>query len=107
MSLRRAKNGTGGEITLCNKYVYHKWDTGQYSEQTLGRGINKKEWIFEHVKDAEHTRLVNILLADWSVYENGWLVDGDSNQNLFYYKCQIGNCGQYAPEALEYLKNMK
>lgn len=107
MGLRRAKNGYGDEIKFCNRYVYHKWDTGQYSEQALGRKMDKKQWIFEHVTDAVHAFSVNILLSDWSVYENGWLVDGDSNQNLFYYKCQIGNWGLYAPEALEYLKNMK
>lgn len=94
MGLRRAKNGYGDEIKFCNRYVYHKWDTGQYSEQALGRKMDKKQWIFEHVTDAKHAFSVNILLTDWSVYENG-------------YKCQIGNWGLYAPEALEYLKNMK
>tara|TARA_B100000767_G_C19568477_1_gene452184 strand:- start:325 stop:657 length:333 start_codon:yes stop_codon:yes gene_type:complete len=110
MSLRRAKNGTGGEIKFCNKYVYHEWDSGRYTMETLGRKMNKTVWIHDSVEDVpnwKHVCSVEIMLTDWTMYENGWVVKGDQNQHLFYYKCQIRNYGDKRPQALEYLKNIK
>jgi len=104
MGLRRAQNGCGGEIKFCKKYVYHEWESGRYTMGELGRELNKMAWIHASVGDVYS---VEIMLMDWTMYENGWLVKGDKNQHLFYYKCQIGTYGTRRPKALEYLKNIK
>ena len=104
MNLRRAKNGCGSEIKFGGKYVYHEWETGRHTTETLGRKTNKTAWIHASVMDAKHAYSVEIMLTDWTLYENGWVVKGDENQHLYYYKCQIGQCGDKRPKALEYLK---
>ena len=107
MSFRRAKNGCSSEIKFWNKYVYHEWDSGRYTTEALGRKLNKMAWIHASVVDVKHVCSVEIMLTDWTLYENGWVVKGDQNQHLFYYKCQIGNYGDKRPQALEYLKKNK
>ena len=105
MNLHRAENGLSSEIKFGGKYVYHEWKSGRYTMENLGCELNKMAWIHASVENVKHAYSVEIMLTDWTLYENGWFVKGGQNQHLFYYKSQIGNYGDKRPQALEYLKN--
>ena len=105
--ISRAKNGCVGNVSFYGKPVYHAWDNGSDDMTCLGRRQEKNLWVFEHLKDVEHADDVHSLIKDWTLFDNGWLVAGDENVNLFYYLCQMGSYGLYRPKALGYLKPHK
>ena len=66
-------------------------------------------FICSRVPKPKDQQRVQNMLADWQLYENGWLVTTDEsgefrNKQLFYFKCQIGNCSLNKPDALELLE---
>jgi hypothetical protein len=102
--LRRAKNGCSENVSFRGKAVYYPWDSGSDDMTCLGRRQEKNLWTFEHLKDVEHADDVHSIMKDWTLFQNGWLVAGDENRDLFSYLCQIGNYGFHRPKALGYLK---
>jgi len=102
--IRQAKNGCGGIVKFYGKPVYHPFKSGNDDMTCLGRRQEKNLWVFEQLEDAEHANEVYSLMQNWTLYQNGWLVAGDENLDLFYYLCQIGDYGLHRPKALDYLK---
>ena len=100
--IRRALNGTNGEVSFKEIPVYHDWMWGD-SYVALGKPLQKEEWIRQNIKEEFNYKAVNNMLIDWELYENGWYVYKYDNKNLYYYLTQIGDFGLYRPEALKYL----
>jgi hypothetical protein len=88
--LRRALNGTNGEVSFKEIPVYHDWMWGD-SYVTLGKPLQKEEWIRQNIKEECNYKAVNNMLIDWELYENGWFVSGNRNNRLWNHLCQIGN----------------
>jgi len=108
--LRKAQNGYGGNIKLCGMDVYYIFEPLAAAEMSaLGAPMDMAAFICSRVLEPENQQLVKDMLADWQLYEHGWLVTtGDSgrfrNKTLFFFLCQMGNCGLHKPKALELLK---
>lgn len=103
--LRNAKNGCNGNIRFFNQPVYYETTyCPTNTMEELGKKTNKKEWVNQHLTDMTKRTDVEKLLVDWELYENGWFVSGWSNKHLFYYRCQIGNYGDFKPKALDFLE---
>ncbi len=111
-TIRAAKNGCGGGINLCGIAIYHVFEPlGELSMSELGTEQYKDAFIRSRVSDETDVQLVKNMLVDWRLYEHGWLVSVDDsgryrNENLFYYKCQMGNYGSHVPEALKLLQHV-
>lgn len=107
--LRRVLNGYNGKVSLCNKPVFHRWNTTGHDStiQELGIKLEKEAWIQEKVSDLEKAELVTEMLKDWDLYENGWLIERSDNYALYRYLAQIGNCGLYRPNALDYIEPLQ
>lgn len=108
--LRKAKSGTVGDIKLCGMDVYHKYEALSTAEMSvLGARMDKDAFICSRVLEPKDQQRVRDMLADWQLYEHGWLVTTDElgnfrNNHLFYFKCQIGDYGSHKPEALQLLQ---
>jgi len=108
-TIRAARNGCGGGIRLCGITIYHVFEPlGELSMSELGAELDKDAFICSRVTDEKDVQLVKDMLVDWQLYEHGWLVTTQGsgryrNENLFYYKCQMGNYGSHVPEALKLL----
>ena len=102
--IRAAQSGSGGEITLYGKKVYHSWDRGDLTINDLGLKLMKDVWIKQYIKDPSYYSVVDSMLTDWKLYENGWYISKFDNKDLYYYFSQIGSYGFNRPEALNYLK---
>ena len=105
--IRAALNGCNGPVSLKGKQIYHQWSDGE-SHDILGQPLDKSDWIKNNITDEQYTGNIEWLLADWQLYENGWLVTTQdsgvySNNHLFYYKSQIGTRGYQRPHELDYL----
>jgi hypothetical protein len=104
--LRAALNGCNGKVSLKGKQIYHRWSCGE-SPDILGEPLDKSEWIKNNITDEQYTDKIEWLIADWELYQNGWLVtttdSGYRNNHLFYYKCQMGTHGYHRPQELDYL----
>jgi len=105
--IRAALNGCNGTVSLKGKQIYHRWSVGE-SPDILGQSLDKSDWIKNNITDEQYTDNIEWLLADWQLYENGWLVTTQdsgvySNNHLFYYKSQIGTRGYQRPHELDYL----
>ena len=99
--IRRAKNGTGNDVTFSGIPVYHKYSAG-FRQSILGSKLDKILWINDNVNDKNYINDVSLMLVDWELYENGWLVTLYKNKQLFYYRCQMG-CNNTRPEQLDYI----
>ena len=106
--IRAALNGCNGPVSLKGKQIYHQWSGGE-SPDILGQPLDKSHWIKNNITDEQYTMDIMWLLADWQLYENGWLVTTHKgsgeylNNHLFYYKCQIGTLSYQRPQELDYL----
>ena len=108
--LRKAKDGCAGEIQLCGMDVYHQFEplaTAKMSE--LGAPMDMDAFLCGRGLEPKDQQRVRDMLADWQLYEHGWLVTTDGsgnfrNEHLFYFKCQMGNYGLHKPEALHLLE---
>lgn len=104
--IRAAKNGCSSEIKFTGKKVYHDWENSAIPKSHLGEKLNKQEFLKEMV-DKTHLPVVEKLMIDWEVYENGWHVEypdgGYKNKNLFYYLQQFI---RDRPEELKYFKTV-
>lgn len=105
MLLRQAKNGCATGVLFKGKKVYHDWDYG-IKFSSLGKKLNKDEWIMNNVNDESKIGDVQNMLVDWYLYENGWYIqldDGYKNKHLFYYLQQMGGYGRIRPKELKYM----
>lgn len=98
--IRHARNGCAVKIYFNEIPVYHT-NFGNESFSILGRKLNKKQWINNNINDLSNAESVEDLLSNWTLFKNGWLVNGENNLHLFYYLCQIGNCSR--PKDLDYI----
>lgn len=108
LTLRRSKNGCNGDVKFFGKYVYYynSFYDSTHTLGDLGSKLDKQEWINKHLKDdTKHDEIVH-LLADWELYVNGWLVQGDANRHLYCYLCQLGG-NRNPPSSLRYLSETK
>ena len=109
MTLHKAKDGRGNAIKLCGMDVYlARASLPSIEKLQLGASMDMYTFISRRVPKPESQQSVQNMLADWHLYENGWLVTTDEsgefrNKQLFFYKCQIGNCVD-KPQALELLE---
>lgn len=103
-SIRAVQSGSGGEIKFYGKKVYHSWDRGDLTINDLGLKLMKDLWIKQYIKDPSYYSVVDSMLTDWKLYENGWYISKFDNKDLYYYFSQIGSYGFNRPEALNYLK---
>ena len=99
--LRRARDGCSNEVSFMKYPVYY------YSMQmdpplVYSTELDKKQWIRNNIKNEENYEAINFMLIDWKLYEGGWVISSFDNPRLFYYLCQIGDCGLYKPTELEY-----
>ena len=102
-TIRNGKNGSNVNIKFFNKDVFFKTNFCSTHEiEYLGKIQDKNRWIEEHLTELSKKSYIDHLLIDWELYENGWYVPGNLNNELWNYKCEIGNCGR--PETLKYLK---
>jgi hypothetical protein len=74
--------------------------------------LDKKQWIIDNIKSStcyqnslkmSHESLVELvenMMIDWSLYENGWNVVTYKNTRLFHYLAQID---PVAPPELNYI----
>ena len=105
--IRAGKNGCASDVIFYGKKIYHDWDSGNISINSLGQKLDKIQWLKENTTDTTKLYEVTELFADWDLYENGWYVrynDCCSNVSLWCYLTQIGNSSNYRPKALNYLK---
>ena len=108
--LRKAKDGCGGDIQLCGMDVYHNFEPLSPTKMSeLGAPMDMDAFICSWVLQPKDQQRVRDMLADWHLYEHGWLVTTNKsgrfrNKHLFYFKCQIGNWGYNKPEALQLLQ---
>ena len=122
--MRRAYNGTGGNVQLGGKNVFYDTLSSTlniYDKSNLGTLMNKSNWIRERmiivsdgkriVGDQLKERVTKIeeMMKSWYLYENGWFYDPASEQrenkksrDMFSYLCQIGN--SYKPEEMDWFK---
>lgn len=113
MYIRQAKNGSGGKVRFCKKNVYHTISyKGDGDIEKLGKMLDKKQWIIDNIKSStcyqnslkmSHESLVELvenMMIDWSLYENGWNVMTYKNTRLFHYLAQID---PVAPPELNYI----
>ena len=112
MYIRQAKNGYGGNVIFCKKNVYHTISyKGDGDIEKLGKMLDKKQWIIDNIKSPEelpdvkmsHESLVELvedMMIDWCLYENGWNVMTYKNTRLFHYLAQID---PVAPPQLNYI----
>ena len=109
--LRRAKDGCADDIKVCGMYVYHVFEPLATTRMSaLGALKDTDAFICSRGLEPNDQQLVKNMLVDWQLYEHGWLVTtGESgrfrNETLFYYKCQMGDCGKYRPVALDLLES--
>jgi len=103
--IRAAKNGCSSEIKFTGKKVYHDWENSTIPKSHLGEKLNKPEFLKEFLVDETHLPVVEKIMIDWEIYENGWYVaypiGGYKNKLLFYYLQQFV---RYRPKELEYFK---
>jgi hypothetical protein len=104
MYLRNAKNGCTSNVSWKGKLVFHSWDKCDVKISFLGNLLDKNTWIKNNVKDKKFIELIEDFLVDWHLYDNGWWVKSYDNKKLYNYLCQIGNCGLYRPEELNYIR---
>ena len=102
--LRRVLNGCNGNVSFLKKPVYHHWEKGEYEESVLGEKIDKDAWVEANITDRSRLKMVQDMLVDWQLFENGWLVDGYTEKSLYYYLAHIGR--NYRPEALKFIKKI-
>ena len=103
--IQLAKNGLGKDLQWRDKSIYYNSNSG-VSISILGERIDKESGVQENIGDIKNTIVLKRLLADWELYENGWLYrhqDSQRSRHLFNYLCQIGNNSR--PIELELLKN--
>ncbi len=104
--IRLAKNGCSSPVYFHGKAIYKKCELlAHHTLSDLGPPTDKNAWIEANLADPSKRADVERLLVDWELYENGWLVTGDSNTRLFLHKCQIGDHGYHKPDALVFLKH--
>ena len=105
-SIRVAQSGSGGDIKFYGKKVYHGdcYCRGDITINDLGLKLMKDVWIKQNITDASYYSVVDSMLTDWKLYENGWYISKFDNTHLYYYLSQIGSYGFHRPEALNYLK---
>jgi len=105
-SIRAVQSGSGGDIIFYGKKVYHGdcYCSGDLTMNDLGLKLMKDVWIKQNIIDASYYSVVDSMLTDWKLYENGWYISKYDNKDLYYYFSQIGSYGFYRPEALNYLK---
>lgn len=104
-TIRNGKNSTNVNIKFFNKDVFFKTNYCPTHEiEYLGEIQDKNKWIEEHITDFSKKIDIDHLLIDWELYENGWFVPRDLNNELWNYKCEIGTCGYSVPKLLVYLK---
>lgn len=116
-NIQRAKN-KDGDVSFLGKPVYYPLDKGSHDIKCLGESLQKNRWIsILHLKDVdpqlndnnralaihEQGNDLNVLLMDWALFKNGWLVVGEAYVKLFNYLCQRD--GFDRPKALEHLKS--
>ena len=101
--IRRALNGTNGEVSFKEIPVYHNWMWGD-SYVALGKPLQKEGWIRQNIKEEFNYKAVNNMLIDWELYENGWFVSGGKNNRLWNHLCQLGDGGYYKVPEVSYLK---
>jgi hypothetical protein len=103
--IRAAKNGCSSEITFKGKKVYHDWENSTIPKSHLGKKLNKPEFLKKILNDEIHLPMVEKLMIDWEIYENGWYIKsfytGQKEQHLFYYLVQFV---YNRPKELEYFK---
>lgn len=120
--MRRAYNGTGGNVQLGGKNVFYDTLSSTlniYDKSNLGTLMNKSNWIKQRmiivsdgkriVGDQLKERLSKIedLMKSWYLYENGWFYspkqrDNGKSRAMFLYLCEIGN--NYKPEEMDWFK---
>ena len=109
-TIRAAQSGCSNAVHTCGIRIYHVFEPlGEVSIAELGAELDKDAFIRQRVSDENDVQQVKDMLVDWRLYEHGWLVSADDegryhNNELFYYKCQIGNYGLHKPEALNLLQ---
>ena len=72
--LRNVRNGYNGHVKFCKKNVYHKFSVGE-TYDILGFKLEKDEWIKNNIENPEYEEDVTIMLKDWELYKNGWLIN--------------------------------
>ena len=98
--MRRAVNGCNDPVSFKNIPVYYNWVSGDFD---LGNQLNKDDWILKNIKNKDNYESVRMMLLDWELYENGWLLIGHKDCRLFYYICQID---YHKPEALVHIQEV-
>ena len=98
--LRRLLSGGREEVSFGGLPVYHNWMYGEEYD-IIGSCQDKKEWIRNNISDDEQYEAVSFMLADWELYENGWLIASYDNTGLYKYLSQI--CYN-RPNELNYVK---
>lgn len=103
--IRRALNGYNGEVSFKDIPVYHKWFPGITSKpkSTLGKKLDKNDWIRKNINTPFGTHDVHEMLKDWELYENGWCVEREQNRKLWCYVCQLGDDNPI-PYAMNYIE---
>ena len=96
-----ALDGCCRRVMFLGKPVYYAW---QNNLPEFGTELDKNAIIEENLRNEENESKfkINMLLTDWTLYDNAWLVNGTKNTHLFYYLCQIGQVSE--PCQLKLLK---
>lgn len=102
--LRNVRNGCNDEVQFCKKNVYHKYCVGE-TYDILGFKLEKDEWIKNNIENPEYEEDVTIMLKDWELYKNGWLINGIENVALYYYLAQLGRSSR--PKELSHIKGYR
>ena len=102
--LRNVLNGYNEKVKFSKKIVYHKFSKGK-SYDILGFKLEKDEWIKNNIENPEYEGDVTIMLEDWELYKNGWLINGIKNVNLYHYFAQLGRTSR--PKELSYIKGYR
>ena len=105
-SIRAVQSGSGGDIIFYGEKVYHGdcYCRGDLTINDLGLKLMKDVWIKQNIKDASYYSVVDSMLTDWKLYENGWYISKYDNKHLFYYFTQMGSYGLHRPDTLDCLK---
>ena len=98
--LRRLLSGGREEVSFGGLPVYHNWMHGEEYD-IIGSCQDKKEWIRNNISDDEQYEAISFMLADWELYEKGWLIASYDNTRLYQYLSQI--CYN-RPNELNYVK---
>ena len=98
---RQAQNGCAAPISFKGKPIYYILDRNDTVNIDFKNPLSKEEYLKNIVKEDKINDVIN-LMANWELYENGWVVTNRNNSKLFNYLTQIFRTSR--PKELDYFK---